>query len=121
MGGARRQVIDALTARGTAVTADALAADLPDVHVSTVYRTLALLEEVGLVTHVHLAHGPAVYELGSAPRVHHLVCAVCGRDLVVPDSLFDELRWRVAAEHGFVIEADHFAIAGRCVDCIPED
>jgi Fur family ferric uptake transcriptional regulator len=118
MGGARRRVIGALAARGAPVTADELAGDLPDVHVSTVYRTLAVLEDVGLVTHVHLAHGPAVYELGHLGG-HHLVCSTCGRDLVVPDAVFDEVRWRIADEYGFVIDADHFAIAGHCVACAP--
>ena len=62
-----------------AFTADDLAASLDDVHVSTVYRSLALLEEIGVVDHVHLAHGPAMYErAASVGTSQHLVCEVCG-------------------------------------------
>ena len=55
-----------------------------EVHVSTVYRTLALLEEIGAVRHVHLSHGPAVYEHAASADVRHLVCEVCGRHVAVP-------------------------------------
>ena len=80
-----------------AFTADELAAAVPDVHVSTVYRTLALLEEIGAVRHVHLSHGPALYEQrGRRPSVRHLVCEVCDRHVAVPLDVFDAVRDRLA-------------------------
>ena len=73
--------------RQGAFTADELAAAVPDVHVSTVYRTLGLLEEIGAVRHVHLSHGPALYEQRRRrAEVRHLVCEVCGRHVAVPSS-----------------------------------
>jgi Fe2+ or Zn2+ uptake regulation protein len=118
MGQARRQVLDVLAAHEGALSADDVATALPGVHVSSVYRTLNLLEEIGLVTHVHLAHGPARYELSeTAQGTRHLVCEVCGRDVVVPSSLFDEVRRRVEHDYRFVMDADHFAILGRCTAC----
>ena len=59
VGATRREVLAVVLARDGAFTADDLAASLDDVHVSTIYRSLALLEEIGVVDHVHLAHGPA--------------------------------------------------------------
>ena len=93
MGSARRQVIEILGSLDGPVTAEAVAARLPDIHVSSVYRSLNLLEELGVVRHVHLAHGPALYELTDvADGIRHLACERCGRDVVVPTALFDDLR-----------------------------
>ena len=118
MGAARRQVIEVLDALDGPVTAEDVAARLPDVHVSSVYRSLNVLEELGVVRHVHLAHGPARYELTDvADRVRHLACEQCGRDVVVPSALFDDLRATIEQEYGFVMDSGHFAIPGRCRDC----
>ena len=83
---------------------------------STVYRTLALLEEIGAVRHVHLSHGPAVYEHAASAEVRHLVCEVCDRHVAVPAEVFDAVRGRLADEYGFVLDGSHFAIVGRCRD-----
>jgi Fur family ferric uptake transcriptional regulator len=118
LGAARRQVIDVLTGLDRPVTAEDVAALLPDVHVSSVYRTLNVLEDLGVVRHVHLAHGPALYELTDvADRIRHLACERCGRDIVVPSSLFDDLRATIEQDYGFLIDGGHFAIPGRCATC----
>jgi Fur family transcriptional regulator, ferric uptake regulator len=119
MGAARRQVIDVLGSMSGPVTAEEVAVRLPDVHVSSVYRSLNVLEELGVVRHVHLTHGPALFELSDvAAQIRHLACERCGRDVVVPASLFDDLRTVIEQEYGFVIDGGHFAIPGRCTDCI---
>ena len=57
-----------------------------DVHMSTIYRFLDELEELGVVSHSHLGHGPAVYDI--SPVGHfHLVCEVCGAVTETPDAL----------------------------------
>lgn len=114
VGRTRTTVVDAVRAQRTAFTADELAAAVPDVHVSTVYRTLALLEEIGAVRHVHLSHGPALYEHAASAEVRHLVCEVCDRHVAVPAEVFDAVRGRLAEEYGFVLDGSHFAIVGRC-------
>ena len=48
------------------------------VNLSTVYRTLELLEELGLVTHTHLGHGAQIYHTADQPAHVHLVCRRCG-------------------------------------------
>src|SRR6516225_61807 len=51
------------------------------VNVSTVYRTLELLEQIGLVTHTHLGHGAHRYHLAADAQHIHLVCRARGRGI----------------------------------------
>lgn len=117
VGRTRMAVVDAVRRQRGAFTADELAAAVPAVHVSTVYRTLGLLEEIGAVRHVHLSHGPAVYESAAVDEVRHLVCEVCGRHLAVPRDVFETARRRLERDHDFLLDGSHFAIVGRCRGC----
>ncbi len=116
----RRAILEAFLAVDGHVTAEALTArvqaDQPDVHESTVYRFLDELERLGVVDHVHLGHGPAVYHLASDAH-HHLVCDRCGTVVEVPGELFAELRGRLHADFGFTLHPRHFAVTGRCRAC----
>ncbi|MGI8810112.1 MAG: Fur family transcriptional regulator [Acidimicrobiales bacterium] len=116
----RRAILEAFLGIGGHVTAEALTAQVqagqPDVHESTVYRFLDELERLGVVDHVHLGHGPAVYHLASDVH-HHLVCDRCGTVVEVPEALFVDLRSRLHAEFGFTLQPRHFAVTGRCEAC----
>lgn len=116
----RRAILETFLGVGGHVTAEALTARVqatqPDVHESTVYRFLDELERLGVVDHVHLGHGPAVYHLASDAH-HHLVCDRCGAVEEVPDALFAELRTRLRDDFGFTLEPRHFAVTGRCKNC----
>ena len=119
VGHVRRQILDAVHTEQHAFTAEELADSLADVHVSTVYRTLGLLEEIGVVEHVHLSHGPAMYERAAlAGTTRHLVCEVCGRHLAVPAEVFDGAARTLERDYEFVLDGVHFAIAGRCTGCV---
>src|SRR5690606_7193988 len=59
------------------------------VNISTVYRTLELLEELGLVTHTHLSHGAPTYHLAAEADHVHLVCRGCGEVTEVAPRLVD--------------------------------
>lgn len=87
------------------------------VNLSTVYRTLEVLEEVGLVTHAHIGHGAPTYHAVD-DHVHiHLVCdrckAVMSVDSEVAKSMVDNLR----ADHGFETDISHVSIHGTCAKC----
>jgi Fur family ferric uptake transcriptional regulator len=117
---ARRLLLRLLFASPRHRTAEDLTAEIqleaPDIHLSTVYRNLEELERLGVVTHVHLGHGPATYHL--APTTHcHLVCEECGTVLEVGDQLFSSLAAVTLEEYGFTIDPHHFAMRGRCRDC----
>ncbi|GAB2779551.1 Fur family transcriptional regulator [Streptomyces daliensis] len=87
------------------------------VNISTVYRTLELLEELGLVSHAHLGHGAPTYHLADRHHHMHLVCRDCTdvieADLSVAAPFTDQLR----EKFGFETDMKHFAIFGRCGKC----
>ena len=118
---ARRAIIAALLGAGDHVTADeltvAVQAAHPDVHQSTIYRTLEALEDLAVVDHVHLGHGRAVYHL--ADEAHqHLVCERCGVVIEVPDQAFAPLATTLRRKFGFTIDPRHFALSGLCRACV---
>jgi len=116
----RRAILEALIAHEGHPTAEQLTAvvqtEQPDVHESTVYRFLDELERLGVVDHVHLGHGPAVYHFADDSH-HHLVCAMCGAVTEAPDGTFQPLRRRLRDEFGFEMNPRHFAVLGRCRAC----
>jgi Fur family transcriptional regulator, ferric uptake regulator len=119
--GTRRAVVTALLAgRGEHLSAEDVAARVqaarPEVHLSTVYRTLEALEDLGVASHVHLGHGPSTYHLAVEAH-HHAVCDGCGRVVELPVDLFDEVARQVADSTGFQIDPAHFALPGRCRSC----
>jgi Fur family ferric uptake transcriptional regulator len=89
---------------------------LPGVNDSTVYRTLDLLEEIGVLSHAHLGSGPAYHHAGRDDHVH-LVCRVCGRTEQLPVDEIRSLQATVDRLTGFLPDFTHFAIAGTCSSC----
>ena len=89
------------------------------VNISTVYRTLELLEELGLVQHAHLGHGASTYSVTSDDDHVHLVCRDCGGIEEAPPSVVATVVAELAATRGFSVDVGHFAVFGRCRDCSP--
>jgi Fur family ferric uptake transcriptional regulator len=118
----RRVTIEVLLAGGDHrhLRAEDIAAEvrerLPDVAESTIYRTLAALEELGVVTHVHLGHGPSTFHLSDQAH-RHLVCRHCQAIIEIPSGEFEELATRLDEEYGFSISNEHFALVGECQAC----
>jgi Fur family transcriptional regulator, ferric uptake regulator len=93
-----------------------VAASLPELDVSTVYRGLAQLEEAGIVEHVHLAHGAAEYRrVGAGSAI--VTCDACGATFQVPRALFDRLNAELDDGYGIRLHLGHFALGGRCREC----
>jgi Fur family ferric uptake transcriptional regulator len=88
------------------------------VNISTVYRTLELLEELGLVSHAHLGHGAPTYHLADRHHHMHLVCRDCGTVIEAEVSVAGALTDQLRATFGFETDMKHFAIFGRCADCL---
>nr|WP_182546538.1 Fur family transcriptional regulator [Halosaccharopolyspora lacisalsi] len=88
----------------------------PTVNITTVYRALDLLEELGLVRHTHLGHGAPTYSVEEHEHVH-LVCHRCGGIDEVPCELLDGLAEILDRQHGFALDATHLALSGSCRDC----
>jgi Fur family transcriptional regulator, ferric uptake regulator len=90
--------------------------DMPGVNASTIYRTLATLEEVGVLAHAHLETGAEYHRTEEAGHIH-LSCSNCGAE---DDLSIDEARAVVELiqnHHGFEPDLTHFAISGLCADC----
>ena len=96
--------------------AGAVQARAPEVHISTIYRNLEDLQQLGVIVHSHLGHGPATYQLASLAH-GHFICEACGATLEAPDELFRGLAESVKAKLGFSIDPHHFAILGLCRAC----
>jgi Fur family ferric uptake transcriptional regulator len=90
--------------------------EMPGVNASTVYRTLTLLEEVGVLSHSHLETGAEYHRAEEAEHVH-LTCGRCGRDDALSLTEAKTLQQLIRTHHGFEADLTHFAITGLCVDC----
>lgn len=90
--------------------------DMPGVNASTVYRTLSLLEEVGVLQHSHVETGAEYHKTEEAQHVH-LTCHRCGRDDALSIEEAGTLHDLINHHHGFEADLTHFAITGLCADC----
>ncbi|MBW1599290.1 Fur family transcriptional regulator [Streptomyces sp. JJ38] len=87
------------------------------VNISTVYRTLELLEELGLVSHAHLGHGAPTYHLADRHHHMHLVCRDCTAVIEVDVAMATGFTGELRERFGFDTDMKHFAIFGRCAEC----
>ena len=86
------------------------------VNPSTVYRTLALLEDLGVVKHAHLEYGAEYYRATGEDHVH-LRCANCGTNDGLSLEEAERLKELIHAHAGFWPDLSHFAISGLCAAC----
>jgi Fur family ferric uptake transcriptional regulator len=87
------------------------------VNISTVYRTLELLEELGMVTHTHLGHGAPTYHLAAEANHVHLVCGNCGEISEARPELVQAFVDSLDRELGFATDVHHLTVFGRCQKC----
>lgn len=84
---------------------------------STVYRTLDLLEELGLVTHIHDADGHEAYHPAPEAPHAHLICRACGSTREVAADELGDFVGHMVRHHAFEVDVSHLAIFGHCRDC----
>ncbi len=115
----RQLVLDAVSDLGHA-TPEAICSRVqetaPAVNITTIYRTLDLLEQLGIVRHTHLGHGAPSYSEHEHEHVH-LVCHDCGSVVEAPTDLMVGLAARLRDELGFALDVSHLALSGRCRGC----
>lgn len=112
----REQVLAAVH-RLRHATPEQISDAVPGVDVTTVYRTLELLEELELVKHAHLGHGAPSYRPADDDHVH-VVCHVCGAVTDAPPRIVEQLAETLRDERGFQLDRSHFTVFGRCADCV---
>lgn len=116
----RKLVLDAVRSLGHSTPEEITAkvqAESGSVNTSTVYRSLDLLEELGLVTHTHLGHGAPTYHPADASDHIHLVCGVCGSVESVSADVLTPLVGILQEREGFEVDVTHIAVQGRCARC----
>ena len=89
----------------------------PRLSLATVYRTLAVLKQSGLVRELHLDDERHRYELDSKDRHSHLVCVTCGRVIEVDSASFAEAAQAAGQTHGFAVASTQVELTGLCSDC----
>jgi Fur family ferric uptake transcriptional regulator len=117
----RQLVLEAVNTLGHATPEELLAEvqkTAAAVNLSTIYRTLEVLEQVGLVTHAHIGHGAPTYHSVDSDAHIHLVCDTCqGVQSISADAaeLFVQmLREKV----GFETDVAHVSVHGQCATCM---
>jgi Fur family ferric uptake transcriptional regulator len=117
----RRMVLEALFAADTLLTAEQIAdgsvTGVP-LDLTSVYRNLERLEELGVVRHVHIGHGPSVYGLVGDGEREYLVCERCGTVTVAGREQLDRVRAVIREQFGYEARFTHFPLHGRCPACV---
>lgn len=116
----RRVVLAAVEELGHATPDEVLARArqaLPELSLSTVYRNLEVLEELGLVRHAHLSDRAPTYHSVGGHEHFHLVCRGCGSVISVGPAALSGLVARLDEEHGFEPDVGHLTVFGRCRSC----
>ena len=91
----------------------------PQVDLSTVYRTLELLMEMGIVYRSDMGDGTSRYELAEEEMHHHLVCRRCGQVIDLSHDVLEPLEERLLADCGFAADLKHVVFQGLCETCRP--
>ncbi|HAZ06144.1 Fur family transcriptional regulator [Acetobacterium wieringae] len=139
----QKQIVDALRKRGNKVTPQRLVTievlmtfreqhfsveELfqgvkqrnPDVGMSTIYRTVQILEEMGLITKRNFDDGFARYELCELDEKHwhhHLICLKCGKVIEMQDDFLEVLEKEIEEKKEFIIINHELKVYGYCSDC----
>lgn len=84
---------------------------------ATVYRSLNLFKQLGIVDEMRLGKIHCYYEIKQSPGHQHLVCQGCGKIIEFQSPHFQELIEAVQREHGFKITKAELCLEGYCPDC----
>jgi Fur family ferric uptake transcriptional regulator len=122
----RRLILQTLNELGGHPTADEICAAArrhdTSLHPSTVYRTLAWLEDAGLVDHCHLDVGPVNrhserFDPVTPVEHHHFVCTSCGQVIEFEAARVEIIKHEFAGQHGAAVERSALTLYGLCPKC----
>jgi Fur family transcriptional regulator, ferric uptake regulator len=118
---ARRLVVEALLAADGPMSAEQIAQGIggrvPSSDIASVYRNLQAFEDIGLVRHVHLGHGPGLHALAVTGEREYLTCERCADYRAVAPRELDAVRDLIASRFGYRASFTHFPIVGLCSSC----
>jgi Fur family transcriptional regulator, ferric uptake regulator len=87
---------------------------------ATIYRSMHLLEKMGMVKRFDFGDGAARFELiaaGHDGHHHHLICTKCSEVVEIQECFPDEIQRRIAAANGFKAVTHKLEFFGLCPDC----
>jgi Fur family ferric uptake transcriptional regulator len=117
----RMMVVEALHGADKHVSAEEIYAQVraryPYANISTVYRTLELLKQLGLVTEIALGDGCVRFHPKEKGHHHHLVCQKCGKIIDLPESALAPLEGALSDMYQFKADLKHMAVFGLCSQC----
>jgi Fur family ferric uptake transcriptional regulator len=120
----RELILDAVDTLGHSTPDEVLAEvrkSSSALNISTVYRTLEVLEELGLVRHAHLSDRAPTYHSVGDHAHFHLVCRNCRKVISVAPDVLDPVLVRLRDEFAFEADVGHLTVFGRCLDCPADD
>ncbi len=123
---ARAAIVEAALARTGHYPIEELIADLKRLGIrgskATVYRTLPLLAEAGIVKPAIVAGDTKSYETTWGADHHdHLVCGGCGKVVEFGFEAFEILQREVAGRYGFRLDNHHHELVGTCPECLAKE
>jgi Fur family transcriptional regulator, ferric uptake regulator len=92
----------------------------PELGIATVYRTLELFRELGVVNQMDFAEGLSRYEYSNWEHHHHLVCLKCGEIQEFSSDKLEAIENELAKEHHFEVVGHHMKLYGYCQECRPK-
>lgn len=113
----RLKVLAAVLKRSGHFTVDDLLRQAPGVGRATVFRTVKLLCELGVVCRVLLENGSLHYRLSQRGHHHHLVCVSCGGVQDMDDCAVADMVRELSGNTGYDIEGHWLEFYGRCEAC----
>jgi Fur family transcriptional regulator, ferric uptake regulator len=99
---------------------DLVKTECPEIGLATVYRTVQLLEELGVVSKLDLNDGCYRYELvreDENHQHHHLICSQCGNVIEVQGDLLEVLEHEIESKYDFKIKNHSVKFYGICSEC----
>lgn len=121
----RRSVLDVFLAHSnehlsTEEIYDKVKANFPEIGLATVYRTVQLFEEIGIVDRLNFDDGCSRFELCSENTLHHhhhLICEECNKVFEVEKDLLDEVEKDIEKKYQFKVHDHNVIFYGICKDC----
>ena len=114
----RRALATAIGEQKRHFTAEGLRQQLPPrLGRATVYRTLKILVEAGVLCRVLLEDGDLHYQLSHRGHHHHLLCVQCGSSEDLTGCDIEDVLLTTSAQHGFELSGHWLEVYGRCRQC----
>ncbi|MBI5516689.1 MAG: transcriptional repressor [Deltaproteobacteria bacterium] len=117
----RELILETLARLGRHVTAEELLREVRDrdarVGAATVYRTIRVLQESGILVERRFEGGATRFELVGEDHHDHLICTLCGLIVEFEDGAIEDEQRRVASANGFLLVSHRHELYGLCPDC----